>query len=45
MTNKEQNMVNRLKILMARIIVDLDDEKILEIIKDAAKEKNNEEST
>jgi len=33
MTNSEQNMVNRLKMLVARIIIDLDDEMLLEIIK------------
>ena len=33
MTDSEQNMVNRLKMLVARIIIDLDDEMLLEIIK------------
>lgn len=44
MTDSEQNMVNRLKIFMARIIIDLDDEMVLEIIKKAVnKEAENEE--
>lgn len=33
MTDSEQNMVNRLKMLVARIIIDLDDEMVLKIIK------------
>ena len=33
MTDSEQNMVNRLKMLVARIIIDLNDEMVLEIIK------------
>lgn len=43
MTDREQNMVNRLKMLAARIIIDLDDEKVLKIIKTAAREKDNDE--
>lgn len=43
MTDSEQNMVNRLKMLVARIIIDLDDEMVLEIIKKAVnKEAENE---
>ena len=43
MTDGEQNMVNRLKMLVARIILDLDDEMVLEIIRKAVnKEANNE---
>ncbi len=43
MTDSEQNMVNRLKMLVARLIIDLDDEKVLEIIKKAVnKEANND---
>ena len=43
MTNSEQNMVNRLKMLVARIILDLDDEMVLEIIRKAVnKEADNE---
>ena len=43
MTDGEQNMVNRLKMLVARIILDLDDEMVLEIIRKAVnKEADNE---
>lgn len=43
MTDGEQNMVNRLKMLAARIILDLDDEMVLEIIRKAVnKEAENE---
>lgn len=43
MTDGEQNMVNRLKMLVARIILDLDDEMVLEIIRKAVnKEAENE---
>lgn len=42
MTDSEQNMVNRLKILVSRMILDLDDEMVLEIIKKAVnKEEEN----
>jgi hypothetical protein len=42
MTDGEQNMVNRLKMLVARIILDLDDEMVLEIIRKAVnKEAEN----
>ena len=37
MTDSEQNAVNRLKMTIARIIIDLDDEKILEVIKASLK--------
>ena len=43
MTDGEQNMVNRLKMLVARIILDLNDEMVLEIIRKAVdKEADNE---
>ena len=42
MTDWEQNVVNRVKMLIARMILDLDDEKLLEIIK-KAKERSDEE--
>lgn len=44
MTDSEQNMVNRLKMIVARmIIIDLDDEMVLEVIKKAVnKEANND---
>lgn len=43
MTDSEQNMVNKLKMLVARIIIDLDDEMVLEIIKKAVnKEAEND---
>ena len=43
MTENEQIMVNRLKLLIARIIIDYDDEMVLEIIKKAAnKETEND---
>lgn len=43
MTDSEQNMVNRLKMLVARLIIDLDDEMVLETIKKAVnKEAENE---
>lgn len=35
MTDGEQNMVNRLKMLVVKIILDLDDEMVLEIIRKA----------
>lgn len=38
MTDREQNMVKRLKMLVARVVIDLDDEKVLEIIKKATKD-------
>lgn len=38
MTEQEQNMVNRLKMSAARIILDLDDEAVLEAIKKVTKE-------
>ena len=42
MTDSEQNMVNRLKIFVSRMILDLDDEMVLEIIKKAVnKEEEN----
>ena len=42
MTDSEQNMVNRLKMLVVRIIIDLDDEMVLEIIKKVVnKEEEN----
>lgn len=42
MTENEQIMVNRLKLLIARIVIDLDDEAVLEIIKKAVnKEADN----
>lgn len=45
MTDSEQNMVNRLKMLVARMILDLDDEKVLEIIKKAVnKEAEHDDS-
>ena len=43
MTENEQIMVNRLKLLIARIIIDFDDEAVLEIVKKAAnKEADND---
>lgn len=43
MNDIEQSMVNRLKMLIARMILDLDDEMVLEIIRKAVnKETNNE---
>lgn len=42
MTEQEQNMVNRLKMSIARIILDLDDETILEIIKKAVNKRSEE---
>ena len=38
MTEIEQNMINRLKMSIARMILDLDDKKLLEIIKKAVNE-------
>lgn len=43
MTEIEQNMVNRLKMIIARKILDLDDEKILEIINTAIKRESENE--
>lgn len=43
MTDSEKSMVNGLKMLIARIIIDLDDEMVLEIIKKVVnKEAENE---
>ena len=44
MTEQEQNMVNRLKMAVARMILDLDDEAVLEVIKKVTKEKETEKS-
>ena len=44
MTEQEQNMVNRLKMAVARMILDLDDEAILEVIKKVIKEGKTEKS-
>lgn len=44
MTDNEKNMVHRMKMLVIRMIIDLDDEmilEILEIIKKAAKQKED----
>ena len=42
MTDQEQNMVNRVKMAMARLIIDLDDEMLLNIIKKSI-ERSEEE--
>lgn len=42
MTEQEQNMVNRLKMSIARIVIDLDDEMLLEIIKKAVEKSEHE---
>ena len=42
MTEQEQNMVNRLKMAVARMILDLDDEAVLEVIKKVTKEGKTE---
>lgn len=42
MSDSEQNMVNQLKMFMARIIIDLDDEMVLRIINKAIKDKGAE---
>lgn len=44
MTEQEQNMVNRLKMTVARMILDLDDEAVLEVIKKVTKERETEKS-
>ena len=44
MTEQEQNMVNRLKMAVARMILDLDDEAVLEVIKKVTKESETEKS-
>ena len=44
MTEQEQNMVNRLKMAVARIILYLDDEAVLEVIKKVTKERETEKS-
>lgn len=44
MTEQEQNMVNRLKMAVARMILDLDDESVLEVIKKVTKERETEKS-
>lgn len=44
MTEQEQNMVNRLKMAVARMILDLDDEAVLEVIKKVTKERETEKS-
>ena len=45
MNNNEKIMVNSLKILVARIIIDLDDETVLKIVKKAVNEEaENEEA-
>lgn len=44
MTKQEQNMVNRLKMAVARMILDLDDEAVLEVIKKVTKERETEKS-
>lgn len=44
MTEQEQNMVNRLKMAVARMILDLDDEAVLEVIKKVTKEGKTEKS-
>ena len=44
MTEQEQNMVNRLKMAVARMILDLDDEGVLEVIKKVTKEGETEKS-
>ena len=44
MTEQEQNMVNRLKMAVARMILDLDDEAVLETIKKVTKERETEKS-
>lgn len=44
MTEQEQNMVNRLKMAVARMILDLDDEAVLEVIKKVTKERKTEKS-
>ena len=37
MTDSEQNAVNQLKMAIARVVIDMDDEKVLEIIKESLK--------
>lgn len=37
MTDSEQNAVNELKMILVRLVIDLDDEKVLEIIKASMK--------
>ena len=41
MTDQEQNMVNRVKMAMARLIIDLDDEMLLNIIKKSIERSEN----
>ena len=43
MTPEEQNAVNKLKMQVARIVIDLDDEKVLEVIRQASLKDNRSE--
>lgn len=43
MTDQEQNMVNRMKIAIARMILDIDDDLILDAIKKVLSEKGDKE--
>lgn len=42
MTDSEQNAVNQLKMMLVRLVIDLDDEKILKIIKASLKGYSND---
>lgn len=44
MTDQEQNMVNRMKIAISRMILDIDDDLILEVIKKVLAEKGDKDN-
>lgn len=44
MTDQEQNMVNRMKIAIARMILDIDDDLILDAIKKVLSEKGDKDN-